>query len=113
MYASIEELATGLESGQFTSVDLVTVISFLEHFSRVETKASQAYSARILEVNGTLNVVTEINPDAVAIAAQLDAERANGTIRGHVTSSRLSEECLMSQPSSWIANSYKGWGLVL
>ena len=33
-------------------------------------------------MNGTLNVVTEINPDALAIAAQLDAERANGTIRG-------------------------------
>ncbi|MCJ1412760.1 hypothetical protein MMC19_006858 [Ptychographa xylographoides] len=60
-----EDLATGLESGQFTSVDLVT-----------------AYIARIHEVNSTLNVVTEINPDALSIAAELDAERANGTIRG-------------------------------
>ena len=42
----------------------------------------KAYIARINEVNGTLNCVTEINPDAVSIAAQLDAERANGTIRG-------------------------------
>ncbi|MCJ1399661.1 hypothetical protein MMC11_002863 [Xylographa trunciseda] len=60
-----EQLATGLESGQFTSVDLVT-----------------AYIARINEVNATLNVVTEINPDALSIAAELDAERANGTVRG-------------------------------
>ncbi|MCJ1478029.1 hypothetical protein MMC13_006704 [Lambiella insularis] len=60
-----EELATGLESGQFTSVDLV-----------------DAYVARINEVNSTLNVVTEINPDAISIAVELDAERANGTVRG-------------------------------
>ena len=42
----------------------------------------QGYVARIKEVNSTLNVVTEINPDATSIAAGLDAERANGTIRG-------------------------------
>ncbi|KAL9609189.1 MAG: hypothetical protein Q9167_006027 [Letrouitia subvulpina] len=60
-----EELETGLESGLFTSVDLVN-----------------AYISRIQEVNSTLNVVTELNPDALSIAAQLDAERANGTTRG-------------------------------
>ncbi|MCJ1373951.1 hypothetical protein MMC20_005181 [Loxospora ochrophaea] len=62
---TVEDLATGLESGQFTSVDLVN-----------------AYTARIYEVNSTLHMVTIVNPDALAIAAQLDAERANGTIRG-------------------------------
>ena len=60
-----EELETGLEQGFFTSVDLVNT-----------------YIARILEVNSTLNVVTELNPDALSIAAELDAERANGTTRG-------------------------------
>ena len=35
-----------------------------------------------MEVNSTLNVVTELNPDAVSIALALDAERANGTVRG-------------------------------
>ena len=60
-----ESLETGLESGLFTSVDLVN-----------------AYVARILEVNATLNVITELNPDALLIAAELDAERANGTTRG-------------------------------
>lgn len=60
-----EELETGLEGGLFTSVDLVN-----------------AFTARILEVNSTLNVVTELNPDALSIAAELDAERANGTTRG-------------------------------
>ncbi|KAK7698314.1 hypothetical protein SLS64_012679 [Diaporthe eres] len=63
--ATIDELAEGLDSGAFTSVDLVN-----------------AYIARILEVNSTLHMVTEINPDAVAIAEQLDNERSNGTSRG-------------------------------
>lgn len=34
---------------------------------------------RIEEVNPVLNAVTEINPDALTIAAALDAERAAGT----------------------------------
>ncbi|KAK4941501.1 hypothetical protein LTR28_008877, partial [Elasticomyces elasticus] len=62
---TLEELVDGLESGLFTSVDLVT-----------------AYTARINEVNGTLHAVTQLNPDAVAIAKQLDAMRANGTVLG-------------------------------
>jgi amidase len=44
----------------------------------------EAYIARIKEVNGTLHMVTELNPDALAIAAQLDAERRAGTTRGYV-----------------------------
>ena len=63
--ATTEELTTGLESGLFTSVDLVN-----------------AYTARILEVNGTLHMVTQLNPDALTIAAEADALRANGTVLG-------------------------------
>ncbi|KAG9242148.1 amidase [Calycina marina] len=63
--ATIESLTISLEKKDFSSVDLVN-----------------AYLARIEEVNDVLNAVTEINPDALAIAAQLDAERANGTTRG-------------------------------
>lgn len=42
----------------------------------------QAYVSRINEVNSTLRAVTELNPDALGIAAELDAERATGTTRG-------------------------------
>jgi amidase len=59
----LEQLVDGLESGLFTSVDLV-----------------KAYTARILEVNSTLHMVTELNPDAINIAKQADALRASGTI---------------------------------
>jgi amidase len=41
----------------------------------------KAYIMRIEEVNSILHAVTEINPDALLIAAALDAERANGTVR--------------------------------
>ena len=49
--ATAEELITGLEAGDFTSVDLVTV-----------------YRLRIEEVNPLLNVVTELNPDVRVVA---------------------------------------------
>lgn len=42
----------------------------------------QAYIARIEQVNDVVHAVTEINPDALEIAAELDAQRANGTSNG-------------------------------
>ena len=78
-----EELNVGLESGQFTSVDLVNVrCSGAPRRWRANTENKQTYFARILEVNSSLHAVTELNPDALSIAASLDAERANGTVRG-------------------------------
>lgn len=60
--ARLDELRAGLDNGLFTSVDLVN-----------------AYTARINEVNGALHAVTEINPDALKIAAALDLERETQT----------------------------------
>lgn len=42
----------------------------------------KAYTARIEEVNSALNAVAELNPDALTIAASLDALRGNGTVLG-------------------------------
>ncbi|KAK4658996.1 hypothetical protein QC762_106410 [Podospora pseudocomata] len=63
--AEIPDLIKGLDSGLFTTVDLVN-----------------AYIARINEVNSTLKAVTQINPDALSIAADLDAARAAGDKKG-------------------------------
>ncbi|KZT60024.1 amidase signature enzyme [Calocera cornea HHB12733] len=65
LYASIDDLQSGMSEGTFSAVDL-----------------TKAYLARIAEVNPVLHAVIETNPDAVAIAASLDAERKNGTVRG-------------------------------
>jgi amidase len=54
-----------LDDGLFTSVEL-----------------TRAYLARIDEVNNDFRAVTEVNPDALDIAAQLDSERAEGRSRG-------------------------------
>lgn len=56
--ATLDDLRAGLDNGDFTSVDLVS-----------------AYIARIEEVNAKLHAVTEINPDALAIAAKADETR--------------------------------------
>lgn len=63
--AELDELAAGLESGLFSSVDLV-----------------EAYTARIREVNDTVRAVTELNPDALSIAADADESRARGEVLG-------------------------------
>ncbi|KUI70224.1 hypothetical protein VM1G_06176 [Cytospora mali] len=63
--ATLDDLVWGLDTGLFTSVDLVN-----------------AYTARIKEVNPALHAVNELNPDAADIAAELDAERASGALRG-------------------------------
>lgn len=65
---SLPEIAEGLQSGEVSSVDLV-----------------QAYIERINAVDWsgpTLQSVLAINPDAMAIAAELDAKRAAGDIVG-------------------------------
>ncbi|EAW12916.1 putative amidase [Aspergillus clavatus NRRL 1] len=63
--ATVDDLRDGLSKGCFSSVDLVN-----------------AYMTRIHEVNSTLHVVLEANPDALDIARQLDLERKIGLVRG-------------------------------
>jgi amidase len=48
----------------------------------IGTDIPQAYVGRIIEVNKTLHMVAEINPDAWSIAKELDEERACGKSRG-------------------------------
>ena len=65
---SVTELAAALESGTATSQDLVA-----QYLARIEAYDQQGPA---------LNAVVTINPDAMAIAASLDAERAAGSVRG-------------------------------
>ncbi|MBV5323662.1 hypothetical protein JZU51_02800, partial [bacterium] len=59
--ATLEDLRKGLDTGAFSSLNLV-----------------DAYIKRIEEVNPRLRAVTEINPDARTIAKKLDEERKKG-----------------------------------
>ncbi|KEY64414.1 hypothetical protein S7711_08472 [Stachybotrys chartarum IBT 7711] len=62
---SIDTLQQWMTSGELTSQDLV-----------------ECYLARIEQTNDYLHSISEVNPDALEIAAQLDEERAAGGIRG-------------------------------
>ena len=63
--ATIPELQALMSSGVLTSVQLTT-----------------RYLHRIARFNPLLHAVIETNPDALAIAASLDAERQSGQLRG-------------------------------
>ncbi|PHH64277.1 hypothetical protein CDD81_4761 [Ophiocordyceps australis] len=63
--ATLDHLGRGLNDGLFTSAHLV-----------------KTYMKRIHQVNEQLHAVTEINPDALDIAAHLDKQRASGCILG-------------------------------
>src|SRR5204863_3897114 len=45
-------------------------------------KIAEAYLTRIADVDKKLNSVIELNPDALAIADQMDRERKGGKVRG-------------------------------
>ncbi|KAI0012980.1 amidase [Xylariaceae sp. FL0662B] len=63
--ATIDQLQRWLEEGRFTARDL-----------------TECYLERIEKLNGYLRAVIELNPDALAIAKQMDTERINGHVRG-------------------------------
>jgi len=82
----VETVSTRLSNHDFTSVDL-TQVTHLLHWTPTQLLTAmplwtQAYIARILEVNDQLRPITEINPDALVIAFELDQERAAGQVRG-------------------------------
>jgi amidase len=91
--ATFHELTAGLECGSFSSVDLVDVSNApaptssgscnLCEIGAEADNTGKAYFERILQVNSSLHVVTEINPDAWEIAQELDQERAAGKCRGY------------------------------
>jgi amidase len=66
--ASLAELAAAQAEGTASSQDLVR--AYLERIERLDRAGPR------------LNAVIELNPEALAIAATLDAERAAGTLRG-------------------------------
>ncbi|GFN16513.1 hypothetical protein AtubIFM55763_010347 [Aspergillus tubingensis] len=63
--ASIDDIQAQLKAGRFTGSQLL-----------------QCYLERIYQVQPYTNAVLQFNPDAMAIAEALDAERKQGTVRG-------------------------------
>ena len=115
---TISDLQQGLTSGKYTARSLV-----------------EQYQARIasLDKQGpTLNGVLELNPDALMIADQLDAERKSGKTRGslhgipilikdnidtadrmHTSAGSLALESSIPLRDSWLADRLRAAGAVI
>src|SRR6185369_3663558 len=61
---------------------VVDLQSAMQKGSRSSRQITQSYLARIAEVDKKLNAIIELNPDALAIADQMDSERKAGKVRG-------------------------------
>ena len=61
---TVTELSAGMQKGEMTAVDI-----------------AKGYLARIAEIDKKLNSIIELNPDALAIAAEIDQERKAGKVR--------------------------------
>lgn len=66
--ATVAELQTQMQSGTLTAVELVS--AYLERIALLD------------QSEGGVHSIIEINPDALQIATELDAERASGQVRG-------------------------------
>ena len=66
--ATVTELQAQMQSGTLTAVELTA--AYLERIALLD------------QSEGGVHSIIEINPDALQIAAELDAERANGSVRG-------------------------------
>ncbi len=115
---SVADLQAGLESGHWTAAALC-----------------EAYLNRISEIDSAgpvLNSVIEINPDAMRVAARLDAERQVGRVRGplhgipvmlkdniatadgmQTTAGSLALEGAAAPRDSWVAARLRDAGAVL
>jgi amidase len=72
--ATIADLQDRMTRGRLTSRDLVR--KYLDRIDAIDRRGPR------------LNSVIEVNPDAVAIARELDRERRDGNVRGPSTASR-------------------------
>ena len=66
--ATVSELQAQMQAGTLTSAELTA--AYLERIALLD------------QSEGGVHSIIEINPDALQISAELDAERANGSVRG-------------------------------
>ncbi|MCA0374698.1 MAG: amidase [Gemmatimonadetes bacterium] len=81
----IRELAAQPRAFSPVELSAVTLADQLRARTITSRQLTQAYLTRIAQIDAagpTLRSVIEVNPDALAIAAERDAERARGIVRG-------------------------------
>jgi hypothetical protein len=83
MDPDLHSLVTGLANGTFSSETLTKVRLALSSAETSKVDHFQGYIARIKQINGFVNAISQVNPDALNDAKQLDKERDAGEIRGY------------------------------
>ena len=115
---TIDELQTRMQRGSETSQSLVR-----QYLARIDA---------IDQRGPAINAVIELNPDALAVAAQLDAERKAGKVRGalhgvpvlikdnidtadkmHTTAGSLALAANIAARDSWVAERLRAAGAVI
>ncbi|MFC0677286.1 amidase [Lysobacter korlensis] len=83
--AAVEKDATAADPLRIAEADIADVAGRMQRGELSSEQLTQAYLDRIAAIDDAgprLNAVIEINPDAIAEARRLDAERRAGTVRG-------------------------------
>jgi amidase len=82
--AFFSSVAVGAQSAQIDleEATVASLRSAMASGAATSRNITQGYLSRIAEIDRKLNSVIEINPDALAIADRMDAERKAGKIRG-------------------------------
>lgn len=73
------------DGGPLDEIDAATLLAQMESGERTAQAIAELYLARMDEIDAagpSVNSVIERNPDALALAGELDAERAAGNLRG-------------------------------
>lgn len=79
------DLALSVQPFALDEIDVAALQKSMESGERTSASITQLYLDRIEALNLTgprLHAIIEVNPDALAIARALDAERASGKVRG-------------------------------
>jgi amidase len=75
-------MADGRSSVNVEEIDVATLQAWMQSGRASAHQIAEAYIARIEALDGSLRSVLQVNPDALAIADELDRERSAGQVRG-------------------------------
>ncbi|MBW3564620.1 MAG: amidase [Acidobacteria bacterium] len=78
--ATIASLQEAMESGRLTSEELVKI--YLVRIESIDGPGNPSFREQLARRGPSLNSIIELNPDALKIARERDAERKAGRVRG-------------------------------
>jgi len=81
-FATSRSISASMQTVDIEETTAVSLQAAMSSGRSTSRSITQAYLSRIADIDKKLNSVIELNPDALAIADQMDAERKAGKVRG-------------------------------